>query len=89
MLVKFSVKPEYIEVFKDAGMLSALNTRKETANLEMKMFVDDNNPNIFYISEHWTNKTGLENHRNQPYAKNASEVSKYTLQCRLPFFRTY
>lgn len=49
VLSKFNVKSEYIEMYKKAMLENQELVKEEEGNLEMRLFVDKNNPNTFFV----------------------------------------
>ncbi|AZG73498.1 putative quinol monooxygenase [Shewanella livingstonensis] len=68
-IIKFTVKPQYQQSFKDALITNKNGTRKEKGNTDMAIFVDNTNPNIFFAYERWQDATAFEFHKNQAYTQ--------------------
>ncbi|GIU49168.1 putative quinol monooxygenase [Shewanella sp. KT0246] len=66
-IIKFTVKPEYQTEFKAALVTNKRGTTNEAGNIEMSIFVDNNNPNVFFAYERWANQQALEQHMAMPY----------------------
>jgi len=78
-LVKFTVKPEHNKIFKAALVEDVRGADQEKGNMEMKMFVDNNNPNIFFAYERWENQEALHFHMKQLYTKKVMEIVEMAL----------
>ena len=85
LLVKFTVKPEHNEIFKNALMEDIRGAKTEAGNAEIKMFVENNNPNVFFAYERWENQEALDNHMEQTYAKQIMKVAGSALAAKPEF----
>ncbi|WP_298364348.1 antibiotic biosynthesis monooxygenase [uncultured Lutibacter sp.] len=79
-MVKFTVKPEFIQKFKKAQVNSLNNSLKEEGNLEMKLYANNNIPNVFYVFSKWKNEEVYELHKNLPHSKALAPLFKEALQ---------
>ncbi|WP_055445951.1 antibiotic biosynthesis monooxygenase [Lacinutrix mariniflava] len=68
-MVTFSVKPEYIQAFREAQVNSLNASLKEEGNLEMKLYANDNNPYELSVYSKWKNKEVYELHKTLPHSK--------------------
>ncbi|MEZ9196871.1 putative quinol monooxygenase [Shewanella sp. 10N.286.54.B9] len=81
-IVKFTVKPEYQAEFKAALMTNKQGAANEAGNVEMKMFVDNSNPNVFFAYERWADKAALEHHMTLPHT--AAMIALFELALEQP-----
>ncbi|NIJ45483.1 quinol monooxygenase YgiN [Wenyingzhuangia heitensis] len=79
-MVKFTVKPAYVQEFRKAQVNSLNNSLKEEGNLEMKLYGDDNNPTVFYVFSKWKNEEVYELHKGLPHSKELAPLFKNALQ---------
>lgn len=62
-IVKFNVKPDHANAFK-AELIEDKNfAQKAFGCVEIRIFVDNKNPNIFFAYERWEDQDSLDNHR--------------------------
>lgn len=66
-IIKIKTKPQHAETFKAALIEYKKNTRKETHNVEMRVYVDNKDSNLFFIYERFENKAAVDLHNSQPY----------------------
>lgn len=78
-IVKFEVKPEHREELKQALKHSKVETEKEAGNVEVKVFTDNNNPNIFFAYERWENQEAIDKHHVQCYTQDLLSLAEKTL----------
>ncbi len=62
VLSKFSVKPDYKEVFKKAMLENQELVKQEEGNLEMRLFVEKNDPTSFFVYGRTINQEALNIH---------------------------
>lgn len=79
-LVKFTVKPEYVQEFRKAQVNSLNSSLKEEGNIEMKLYANDNNPYVFYVYSKWKNEEVYELHKGLPHSKKLAPLFKEALQ---------
>jgi quinol monooxygenase YgiN len=82
LLVKFTVKTEHFEEFKEACLENLKKSLKEEGNVEMKLYVDNNIPNTIYVYSRWESTEAYEIHKNMPYTTSLTKVVKYSLQSK-------
>ncbi len=80
LLVKFTIKTDHIETFTKAAVESLKASRKEAGNLEMKLFVDQNKANTFFVYSRWKNQEAYDIHKDLSHTKNLSAVLKDALE---------
>lgn len=73
-IVKFNVKPEHAEAFKTALIEDKKGAQQETDFVEMKLFVDNDNPNLFFAYERLKDQAALDYHMKQPYTQKVFEL---------------
>jgi quinol monooxygenase YgiN len=78
-IVKFNVKPEYREEFQTALLENQKATSLEGGNLEMRLYVDNQDPNLFFAYDRWVNREALESHILQPYAQKLVNLAEIAL----------
>ncbi len=61
--VSVFVKPEFREVFIEASLENARNTRKEPKNLRFDVLQCLDDPNRFFLYEVYRDETGLDDHK--------------------------
>ncbi|MCL1067537.1 antibiotic biosynthesis monooxygenase [Shewanella olleyana] len=85
-IVKFTVKPEYQAEFKAALLANKQGTASEAGNIEMKLFVDNQNPNVFFAFERWENQAAIEHHMAMPYTSAMIALFENSLEKPLELF---
>lgn len=65
ILSTFDIKPEGIDHFIKAMVENQEQVRKETGNLEMRMFQDVNQPSKFFVFGRTSGRAGLEAHEEE------------------------
>lgn len=78
-LVKFTVKPEFNQQFKKAAVSSLNLSLEEEGNVAMKLYSDDNNPNVLYVYSIWKNKEAHTIHGEKSYTKELQAIAKKSL----------
>ncbi len=68
-IVKFEVKPEASESFKIVLSENKTGAAKEAGSVEMHIFVDRKNPNLFFSYESFTDEAALNTHKEQSYTQ--------------------
>ncbi|WP_121627908.1 putative quinol monooxygenase [Poseidonibacter antarcticus] len=84
-IVKFDVKPEYIESFKTALLNDKENTKKELGCVEFRVYVDNKNPSLFFTYERFIDQAAFENHLNQDYVKELEKLIPVVLSTPVKF----
>lgn len=85
-IVKFSVKPEYREEFQVALLDNQKATSLEDGNLEMRVYVDNQDPNLFFAYDRWVNREALESHILEPYAQKLINLAESALATPVEIF---
>lgn len=75
LLVKFTVKPEFTEVFTQASIKSLRASLKEAGNVEMKLYSDDKKPNELYVYSRWKDADAYELHKEFSYSHEIKELA--------------
>jgi quinol monooxygenase YgiN len=78
-LVKFTVKPAFNQQFKKAAVNSLNLSLEEEGNVTMKLYSDDNNPNVLYVYSIWKNKEAHTIHGEKSYTKELQGIAKKSL----------
>ena len=78
-LVKFTVKPAFNQQFKKAAVNSLNLSLEEEGNVAMKLYSDDNNPNVLYVYSIWKNKEAHTIHGEKSYTKELQVIAKKSL----------
>lgn len=68
-IVKFDVKPDSSEAFKAALIENKTGTLAEIGSIEMRLFVDNKNPHLFFAYERFANVAAFDAHMEQSYTK--------------------
>ncbi|MDO6561787.1 putative quinol monooxygenase [Amphritea sp. 1_MG-2023] len=68
-IIKFSIKPEFSEAFAAALSVNKKGVAQEPGNLEMRLYRDNANPNLFFAYDRWQDEAALATHMQQPYTK--------------------
>ena len=79
-MVTFTVKPEYIQEFREAQVNSLNESLKEEGNLEMKLYANDNNPYELSVYSKWKNNEVYELHKTLPHSKALGPLFEKALQ---------
>lgn len=79
LLVKFTVKLESTKDFKKACLESIKESRKESGNVEMKLYIDTNKPNVFFVYSRWKNEAAYATHQTLAHSINIAKVAKESL----------
>ena len=73
-IVKFDVKPEQVEKFKAALILDKQGAENENGCLELRLFQDKKQANIFFAYERFKDSAALTHHAEQPYVKSVMSL---------------
>ncbi|WP_166425360.1 antibiotic biosynthesis monooxygenase [Paraglaciecola sp. 20A4] len=68
-IVKFDVKPKYVETFKQALKLNQLGASNEAGLIEIRLFQGKQAVTKFFAYERWESAEALAEHGLQPYTK--------------------
>ncbi|WP_422092059.1 antibiotic biosynthesis monooxygenase [Tenacibaculum ovolyticum] len=79
-MVKFTVKPDQVQKFRKAQVHSLNESLKEEGNIEMKLYVHNTNPHVFYVFSKWKNEEVYELHKTLPHSKKLAPLFKNALQ---------
>jgi len=85
-IVKFTAKPEQREIFKSTLKEVQEATKKETGNIEIRVYVSKDDENIFFVYERWADKAAITSHDNEPHTKKLMEVGKTALKTEPDFY---
>ena len=69
-IVKFDIKPEYIEQFKALLEDDKQGSKNEEGLLEMRLYQDKNASNVFFAYERFENQSAIVHHEAQIYTQN-------------------
>lgn len=78
-LVIFTLKPAMADAFKKEAIKSLHASLKEEGNLDMKLYVDDNDTNTLYVYSRWKNEEAYKIHKAQDYTTSLSNYAKTSL----------
>lgn len=78
-IVSFTVKPEYIDAFRQVLLENKAGTDSEAGNIAMRMYTDNNNPNVIYSYERWQDEAAADYHRSQDYVQNLVKLADVAL----------
>lgn len=79
LIVKFDVKPEQLETFKQVLNDNKLGSQNEPGMLEMRFFEGKDSPTTIFAYERWASAEAHQTHANQPYAKALFELAETAL----------
>ena len=85
-IVKFNVKPDHSQAFKYALLEEKKVTEQEAGYVEIRLFTDTKNPNIFFAHERWEDQEAVDNHREQPYPKKICSMVNTMLKSPVEVF---
>lgn len=68
-IIKFAVKPEASEYFKTVLSENKTGAAKESGSVEMRIFADRKNLNLFFSYERFTDEAALNAHKEQSYTQ--------------------
>jgi quinol monooxygenase YgiN len=80
MLITFNIKPEKFEEFRDALVNDAKNAKKESGNITMELYQNNDKPNILYLFERWVNQEALDKHFEMGYTKDVLRLNDTSLK---------
>lgn len=66
-IVKFNVKPEQSETFKNLLIKHKENTKKETGLVEIRIYREKQNTNLFFIYERFQDQAAVDSHIKHAY----------------------
>ncbi|MFY9173896.1 MAG: putative quinol monooxygenase [Peptococcia bacterium] len=69
IVVKVTVKPGKAEDFKNIAAELVAETRKEEGCISYQLFQDNQNPDLLFFIEEWTNGEALNAHRETKHFK--------------------
>lgn len=73
-LIKFTVKPEHQQNMTNVLLASIEGTRQEPGNINIDIFTDKTDPNVFFAYERWQDAAAMEFHRQQPYTQHLLSI---------------
>lgn len=79
LIVKFEVKPEQLETFKQVLNDNKLGSVNEPGMLEMRFFEGKDSPTTIFAYERWASAEAHQAHVNQPYAKTLLQLAETAL----------
>ncbi|MEL0613041.1 putative quinol monooxygenase [Marinomonas arenicola] len=68
-IIKFTVKTDHSDAFKNALLDNKKGSDTETGCLEMRVYVDKTKPNVFFVYERWLDEASLISHTTQPHTQ--------------------
>lgn len=79
-IVKFNVQPEHSDTFKVALIEDKKNAGQEAGLVEMRLFVDNDKPNVFFGYERWKDQASIDKCREQPCTKKIGKLIDTVLE---------
>jgi quinol monooxygenase YgiN len=74
-IIKFDIKPEHISEFKSAIISTKKEAVKEAGSLEISLFQDKNQPNIFFEYSRWQDQAAVDAHRKKSHTVKIVELA--------------
>lgn len=68
-VIKFNVKPEFKDEFKQTLQINKQGTAQEPGNLAMRIYQDNSDPNTFFAYDRWADKAAAQSHLQQSYTQ--------------------
>lgn len=78
-IIRLTVKPQHQQSVKDTLIASKEGTRHEQGNINLDIFVDNANPNVFFAYERWQDVAAFEYHKTQTYTQQLVKLLENTL----------
>ncbi|OCH49620.1 putative quinol monooxygenase [Vibrio cyclitrophicus] len=78
-IVKFTVKPEYEDEFQQQLLEHQLASSQETGNVEMRIYVDNQDSNLFFAYDRWVNQEALDSHLQQAHTQKLIKLTETAL----------
>ncbi|MDR9829255.1 antibiotic biosynthesis monooxygenase [Vibrio sp. FNV 38] len=78
-IIKFNVKPEFTEQFQQALLENQQASRQEVGNVEMRIYVDNQDSHLFFAYDRWTDQSALDSHLEQPHTKKLIALAESAL----------
>ena len=78
-IVKFNVKPEFIDRFNEALIEDQKGADKEVGFHEMRLFADNKDPGIIFAYERLEDQAALDHHSAQDYTQKVMALAKTAL----------
>jgi quinol monooxygenase YgiN len=85
-IVKFNVKPEFVERFNEALIADKKGADQEAGFHEMRIFADKKDPSIIFAYERLEDQAALDQHSAQDYTKTVMELAQTALVQPPEFF---
>ncbi|GGI71463.1 putative quinol monooxygenase [Shewanella gelidii] len=79
-IVKFKVKADQVDVFQSVMLAHRELAIKEAGCQEYRLFVDNEQPSIFFIYQRWLDKPAEALHAQQDYTLSVSETVKASVE---------
>ncbi|PMH44839.1 antibiotic biosynthesis monooxygenase [Vibrio sp. 10N.286.49.B3] len=68
-IIKFTVKPDYKDEFQQALLENQLASSQETGNVQMRIYVDNKDANLFFAYDRWVDQDALNSHLQQSHTQ--------------------
>ena len=68
-VIKFNVKPEFKDEFKQALLVNKQSTAQEPGTLAMRIYQDNSDPNTFFAYDRWADNAAAKSHLAQQYTQ--------------------
>ncbi|MEZ8271384.1 putative quinol monooxygenase [Vibrio splendidus] len=78
-IVKFTVKPTYKDEFQQALLENQLASSQEPGNVEMRIYVDNKDANLFFAYDRWVDQDALNSHLHQPHTTKLIKLTENAL----------
>lgn len=78
-IVKFTVKPSYKDEFKQALLENQRASRQEAGNVEMRIYVDNQDDHLFFAYARWADQGALDSHFQQIHFQKLIKLSDTAL----------
>ena len=85
-IVKFTAKPAQATSFAATLKEAQAATQKEAGNKEIKVFVSNNDANVFFVYERWEDNAAITSHDNEPHTQKLMQVVQTTLETAPDFY---
>ncbi|MFC1234174.1 putative quinol monooxygenase [Vibrio sp. F74] len=78
-IVKFTVKPDHKDEFQHALLENQLASSQEAGNVEMRVYVDNQDANLFFAYDRWVDQEALDSHLQQSHTQKLIKLTETAL----------
>lgn len=78
-IIKFTVKPAYKDEFQKVLLESQVASRQEAGNVEMRIYVDNKDANLFFAYDRWVDQDALNSHLQQSHTQKLIKLTETAL----------